>query len=175
VLGSIDEADWQTLDACLAQVPVAAPGLYRLSTASLSPGGEPPEILRDDMQSAPPQPWFKTAPGIFGLSVFGVVVGVVLLFSVAGAFLRLANRRHVPHQGTGPIAVRTPPNIPRAPALTQTGPYTIGASVQAQWADRWIPGQITSINSGGFSVMVKLQDPRFSFPIVLPTNQIRLR
>lgn len=175
VLGSIDEADWQTLDACLAQVPVAAPGLYRLSNASVSPGGEPPEILRDDMQSAPPQPWFKTAPGIFGLSVFGVVVGVVLLFSVGGAFLRLANRRDVPHQGTGPIAVRTPPNIPRAPALTQTGPYTIGASVQAQWADRWIPGQITSINSGGFSVMVKLQDPRFSFPIVLPTNQIRLR
>jgi hypothetical protein len=175
VLGSISEADWQLLDACLAQVPVAAPGLYRLSNANFSPGGEPPMIPRDEMDSAPPKPWFKTAPGIIGLSVLGVVVGVVLLFSVAGAFLRLASRRHVPRQGTGPITVRTPPNIPRTPAPTQTGPYTIGAAVQAQWAGRWIPGQITSINSGGYSVMVQLQDSRFRYPIVLPTNQIRLK
>jgi hypothetical protein len=175
VLGSISEADWQRLEAGLAQVPVAAPGLYRLSSASFSRGGEPPVIPRDEMDSEPPKPWFKTAPGIIGLSVFGVVVGVVLLFGVAGAFVRLASRRHAPRQGTGPITVRTPPNIPRAPAPTQTGPYTVGASVQAQWAGRWIPGQITAINPGGFSVMVQLQDSRFRYPIVLPTNQIRLK
>jgi len=50
-----------------------------------------------------------------------------------------------------------------------------GALVQAQWAGKWIPGTITKVNPGGFSVMVQLQDSRFRFPLVLSTNQVRLQ
>lgn len=50
-----------------------------------------------------------------------------------------------------------------------------GAAVQANWAGKWIPGTITEVNHGGFTVMVQLQDPRWKHPIVLSTNQIRLQ
>jgi hypothetical protein len=62
---------------------------------------------------------------------------------------------------------------PQQPA--QTGPFSVGSAVEADWAGGWVPGKITAVNYGGFSVMVQLEDGRFPQPIVLGTNQIRLK
>jgi hypothetical protein len=59
--------------------------------------------------------------------------------------------------------------------LTQTGDFMTGSAVSAHWGGKWVPGSIQSINPGGFSVMVQLDDPHFPLPIVLSTNQLRLR
>jgi hypothetical protein len=51
----------------------------------------------------------------------------------------------------------------------------VDGSVQANWAGGWIPGKITRIVAGGHAAMVKLEDARFPAPIVLSTNQLRVK
>ena len=123
-------------------------------------------------RSAPgvPTPWFRTTPAIIGLSVLGTLVGLVLLASVVVLIRGAAHRRAISHSGAG---MPRPPSRMQGPQ--QTGPFALGAAINAQWAGGWLPGKIVSINPGGFSAMVQLEDRRFPQPIVLSTNQLRLR
>jgi hypothetical protein len=183
VLGSISEQEWQNLDTCLAQVPVANPGLYRMwnpASKARSTTGCVPEGATD---FAPGRPWFKSTPGIVGISIVGAIVGLMFLVSFMGSASRWIAHREVTNQGISAPTAPPMPGIQRPPMATaarpfqptQAGPYTAGAGVSAQWAGRWISGKVVSINPGGFSVMVQLEDSRFPRPILLSTNQIRLR
>jgi len=170
VLGSVSEPEWQTLDAWLAQIPVARPGLYRMWGASSAVGVQP-----DENDIAPAKPWFKTVPAIIGLSILGAIVALIVGVQVLALVSRSMNHR-------GSISARmnsSPPpmmlNAPMPPQQpTQTGSYAVDGKVEANWAGGWVPGKITSINPGGFTVMVQLDDPRFPTPMLFPTNRIRL-
>lgn len=151
--------------------PVAAP-----------PRRIPPARVNPSDGVMPAKPWYKTIPAIVGFSVAGSIVGVVLLIAVLATASHWAmQRRSASHRPATPMI--SPPSRPAPPTPaaserwqpTQTGPYTSGANITAQWAGKWIPGTVVSINPGGFSVMVKLEDSRFPHPIVLSTNQLRLR
>jgi len=177
-LGSISESEWQRLDAHLTQVPIDRPGLYRLSGVSFAPPSgisSGSEIENDWPQ---PTPWFKTTPAIIFFCVFGGIATFIVLLSFAGTLLSSRNRYHGPVRPPTPgvpPAASTPRRAPGPPELKVTGPYAIGTSVQANWAGEWLPGKITSINYGGRSVMVQLQDHRYPVPMLLFTNQIRLK
>ncbi len=167
VLSSISEPQWQALDGWLAHIPVAKPGLYRMwemnSTAA-----------EGETDFAPPTPWFKTKPAVIGLSIFGVIVGLFVGVLALGALGGWMSHRQVkqPHPYTPPPAAR---ETSRPGEPTQTGPFAVGGKVEANWAGGWLPGKITRINGGGFSVMVQLEDSRWPMPLVLSTNQLRVK
>jgi hypothetical protein len=192
VLGSISEEEWQMLDLLLAQVPEAKEGLHRIRNIpgiNGSPNGWP-----DESTLAPPRPWFKSPAALFGFAAIILVTGVTLRTGVVGS----AAKRTPPEprfQRPATVAPFSPPagmpvarpaatapqpppipapGFPRTGPLTQTGPYAIGGMVEAHWVGGWLRGKITSINPGGYSVMVQLEDTRFPHPIVFSTNLIRL-
>jgi hypothetical protein len=147
----------------------ARPGLYRMWAAPGAPPapGQPPPLPR----AGAGKPWFSTTPAIIAFCLAG---GLVMLVLLSGLVVGLVHpTRH------GPTAPFTPPTRPPTAGRpwqsspTQTGPYAVGGGVEANWAGKWIPGKITRVNPGGYSVMVQLDDPRFRMPIVLSTNQIR--
>ena len=171
VLGSIPEPAWQDLDNCLAQVAVAKPGLYRIWDASSAAGAS-----QGETDFAPAKPWFKTTPAIIGLSVLGAIAALIVGLPVLGLVSRSMNHRNaISHRinPAPPPAMMNPPMMPSQP--TQTGPFAVDGKVEANWAGGWIPGKITSIHPGGFTVMVQLDDSRFPMPIMFPTNRIRLK
>lgn len=183
VLGSISEPEWQALDGWLAHIPVAKPGLYKLWEMNLAATGEAEP-------AAPAKPWFKTTPAIIAFSVIGAIFGLLLLAYVVGT-IGLHRMRQAPAYPTAPryaapaapgapppgVTVTAPTYAPPPPPATptQVGAFAVGGTVEANWAGGWIPGTITKINYGGHSMMVKLNDARFPFPIVLNTNQLRLK
>jgi len=172
VLGSIQEHEWQSLDNCLAQIPVAKPGLYRMWEVDSSAPVE--------TNFAPPKPWFKTTPAIIGLSIFGAFVGLFFGLQILASVARSMNHRNAstyhpapfPSSPTLPAAARHTA-MPGAP--TESGPYKVDGKVEANWAGGWKPGKITEINPGGFTMMVQLEDSRWPVPIVLSTNQLRVK
>lgn len=193
VVGSISESEWQALDGWLAHIPVAKPALYKLWEMNLAVTGEAEP-------AAPAKPWFKTIPAIIAFSVVGAIFGLVLLAYVIGTIglhrMRQAPANPTPPRYSAPAAsgtlpsgvtvttpthagnpsnapMPTPPLPPETPP--QVGAFAVGSAVQANWAGGWIPGTITKINYGGHSMMVKLNDARFPYPIVLNTNQLRLK
>jgi hypothetical protein len=196
VLGSISELDWRKLDVCLAQIPVAKLGLHHISPACLI-GLESDEINPPyetaEAGFAPTRPWFKSPAVMIGLAALGLVVGLILAASLVVAVMKPKHQQpypvHRPSTMHEPSA--RPPGMPDNPAArppqsmpgavrsstlpTQTGPYKADSKVEADLLNSWIPGKITQINPGGFSVMVQLEDERFPQPIVLSTNQIRLK
>jgi len=183
VLNSISEQEWQALAAWLAHLPDAKPGLHQLWKMNFAAAAE-------NEPAAPATPWFKTLPAIIAFSAAGVIFGLVLLAYVVGT-IGLHRLRHAPDYPPPPrfsapsvpdtppsgVTVTAPTHAPPLPpeTPTQVGAFAVGGVVQANWAGGWIPGTITKINYGGHSVMVKLNDPRFSFPIVLNTNQLRIK
>jgi hypothetical protein len=190
VLNSIPPIDWQALDEWLAGIPVAHPGLYRMWEMTKPDGSVAENYVM------PGTPWFKRKPAIIGLSIFGSFAALVLAFYLLGIFLNWHNRHRAAPVSPPPAAkMMTPPPVhfhhaapvePPAgtvataptPSAVSTGAaknYAADAAVLADWAGGWIPGTITKVNPGGFSVMVKLNDTRFPFPIVLSTNQVRLK
>jgi hypothetical protein len=92
---------------------------------------------------------------IMGLTIVGVV----------SRFSRRAPRPIPPN----PVQVNGSATGQPNPAVT----YAVGDKVEANWAGGWIPGKITQVNPGGFSVMVKLEDSRFPYPIALSVHQLR--
>jgi hypothetical protein len=179
VVGSISEQQWQALDTYLSQVPEARPGLYRMWNLAPAAAGHAEPVYSTG------RPWFRSAPAIVALTVFGSIIGLMLVVSVLGSFLRAMDARKAGRGRTIPPAppsmpqfereVPPPPFAPGPPRPTRAGPYAVGASVSANWAGQWTPGKIVSINPGGFTAMVQFEDQRFPQPILLPTNQIRLR
>jgi hypothetical protein len=131
----------------------------------------PPPIGSGGSNFVPAKPWYKTAPAIIGFSVVGGAVGLVILMVVLGAVSRFIRRS--PRTTAPPPPGRS--TMPGGAGIAQTGPFTLGGSVEANWGGKWTVGKITAINPGGFTVMVQLEDARFPHPIVLSTNQIRLR
>lgn len=192
VLSSIPEEEWQLLDACLARLPDRKPGLHHIGNlyeANGDGGG-----FAGTVPSVPPRPWFKSPAAIFAFVAFGLVAVMFLFLGIAAFVAQKMNHREppIPRPGlatpmsrptmppmTRPQPAMPPPqfvsNAPPFAAPTQTGPYAVGSVVEANWAGGWIPGKITRINPGGFSVFVQLDDPRFPQPIVLGTNQLRLK
>jgi hypothetical protein len=168
VLGSISEPEWQTLDGWLAHIPVAKPGLYRMWEAVAADGSVQVEAAGDSST-----PWFKTKPAIIGLSIFGVIVGLFVGLHVLGSVAGWMNHRNATSHRARPAPSSSSLNAPKPWEPTQTGPFVVGGKVEANWAGGWTPGKITSINGGGFSVMVQLEDSRWPTPIVLSTNQLR--
>jgi hypothetical protein len=145
----------------------------RRSTSGTSFPAGPPPLTGGYCPGDQPEfkPWFKTVPAIVGFSIAGTLVALVVLVGILGWVGR----------GRGHRATMLPPTSPRTSQAasmppgqpTQAGLYTVGQRVEARWAGKWIPGQITAINPGGFNVMILLQDSRFPQPIVLSTNQLR--
>jgi len=191
VLNSIPQSDWQALDEWLAGIPEAKPGLYKLWEMNFATAGEAEP-------TAPAKPWFKTIPAIIAFSVVGAIFGLVLLAYVIGTIglhrMRQAPANPTPPRYYAPTAPGTPPpgvtvtapahavnptnapmHTPPPETPTQVGAFAVGTAVQANWAGGWIPGTITKINYGGHSMMVKLNNARFPYPIVLSTNQLRLK
>ncbi len=182
VFGSISEQQWQALDTYLSQVPEARPGLYRMWNLAPAASGQVPA----EATYSAGRPWYRSTSAIIVFAVCGSVVGLMLAVALLGSLSRNVGFRR---SGRGPVTSPAPPPMPQVerpvppppsfppgpPRPTQAGPYTVGASVSANWAGRWTPGKIASINPGGFTVMVQLEDQRFPQPIGLPTNQIRLR
>ena len=175
VLASITEEEWQALDACLAQVPVGKPGLYRMWGAGFASPGQPEADLPHSVAVAPGKPWFKTTAALVGFSIVGGAVGLFILASVLRAAWRGSQHRGAgsPRVNAPPLPQTRPPGVPRPSELKQAGPYSVGGRVEANWTGRWIPGTITAINPGGFTLMIQLEDARFPRPIVLSTNQVR--
>lgn len=180
VLRSISLEKWQALDGWLAHIPVANPGLYemwKMNAAGATANAGPAEVFY-----APGKPWFKTTPAIIGFSVTGAVVGLLIaVLSIWNIWLH-RHRTAFPasHNTTMPAAPGqfSPARGASSPSpfdLKQTGPFAADTRVEANWGGSWIPGKITRVNPGGFSVMVQLEDRRFPHPIGLPTNQIRLK
>ena len=187
VLGSIPEEQWQMLEAGLARVPRATPGLHHIDLAGAG------NAMSGGVQSVLPKPWFASRVAILALVAFGLVVAMFGFLNLA-AFVAQSMSHHaspMTRPATSPPVPQAPmnppphvqPGVPPPPAVgaprpgqpTQTGPFSVGSAVEAKWAGGWIPGKITSINFGGFSVFVQLEDSRFPQPIVLGTNQIRLK
>jgi hypothetical protein len=106
--------------------------------------------------------FFPVNKALQGLRVMAallmVVVVALYLYGAHRARMRRAEMFHPPAPVSSPVTV---------------GPYNVGDKVQASWGGKWTSGKITTINPGGFSLMVQLDDPRFPQPIVLSTNQIR--
>jgi hypothetical protein len=100
------------------------------------------------------------------LGGFAGVIVLVLVVSVISRTLR--HRAGPPPPSLTASGVQTPPGQ-SAEIVT----YSVGERVQAKWANAWIPGTITAVNPGGFSMMVKLDDSRFPRPIVLSTHQLK--
>jgi hypothetical protein len=162
VLGSIPEGEWQKLDTTLARIPEARAGLYGMwdRTSNASPGMA--------------TPWFKPLPVIAGISIVAALAALLFLVMV-GPAIRRRNHQTITKPEIG-LPRETSSSVLRNRATqSQTGDFRSGSEVNAHWGGKWIPGTIKSINSGGFSVMVQLDDSRFPRPIVLSTNQIRLR
>jgi hypothetical protein len=192
VFGSISEEEWQMLDACLAQIPEAKLGLHHISPASLA------AVVAEEAQAAytstesgfaPTRPWYKSPVAV----IAGAALGIVAILTI-GSIIIVAMNRPKPHTSPFPThapAAMQPPMMPQAtppvqpsqnPAMTAqpaaaapAGQYAVGSAVEANWAGGWIPGKITRVNPGGFSVMVQLADTRFPHPIVLSINQIRMK
>ena len=205
VLGSISEREWQMLDACLAQIPEAKLGLHHISPASLAavaPAEDSLSYTSTETGFAPSRPWFKSPAAIFAFVGVGLIAAMMLTSVIIVALARPKNRptfpdhrpfttlapaapaaafgQSQPLQGAPatPSSAQAPQTVSRTtpPAtLTQTGPFAVDSQVEANWAGGWIPGIITRVNPGGFSVMVQLEDARFRHPIVLSTNQVRLK
>lgn len=172
VTGSITEEEWQALDAGLAQIAVAKPGLYRVSSANSAAATAPDGAPRNEPDFVPAQPWFKSKFAIIGLSVLGGILGLIIVVNVVA----LMSRRVHPRSAMPPSGLAMPPpaaNFASPQQPTQSGPFAVGGQVEANWAGGWILGTITSINPGGFTLMVQLQDARFPGPILLSTNQLR--
>jgi amino acid transporter len=123
----------------------------------------------------PGRAWYATPLAITCVAVgVGGILAVVAVV-VIGASVR--KRRQQTNTGTtyavtGPNASQTRNQLSPVPSPS---PFPAGTAVSAHWGGKWVPGIVTSVNGGGFSVMVQLDDPRFRQPIVLSTNQIRLR
>jgi len=101
----------------------------------------------------------KVLQGLGAIVALLVVAVVALyLYGAHRARMRRAETFHPPVPASSPVTA---------------SPYNIGDKVQANWGGKWTSGKITTINPGGFSLMVQLDDPRFPQPIVLATNQIR--
>ena len=175
VLGSIPEREWQNLDSNLSQIPEARVGLYRLWDTKLNAAPGMKATAGRTPMSLAGTPWFKTASAIAGFSVVVVLAVLLVLVSVVGSAMRRKNNQIVARPKIN-ISREPSPTVTRNRApLSQTGDFLTGSAVSAHWGGKWIPGTIKSINPGGFSVMVKLEDPRFPHAIVLSTNQIRVR
>ena len=191
VLNSISQSEWQALDEWLAGIPEAKPGLYKLWEMNYA-------ATNEAEPAAPTKPWFKTLPAIIGFSVVGAIFGLGLLVYLIGVIglhrMQHGSANSVPPKFFAPAAPGTPPpgvtvtapthaiNSTNAPMHTpppetpsQIRAFAVGGAVQANWAGGWISGTITKINYGGHSLMVKLNDARFPYPIVLSTNQLRLK
>jgi hypothetical protein len=172
VLGSIQEHEWQSLDNCLAPIPVAKPGLYRM--------WEVDSAAPVETNFAPPKPWFKTTPAIIGLSIFGAFVALIVGSQILASVARLMNHRNASTYHPAPFPSAPTPSAAAAmntlkPSETaRAGSFTVGGKVEANWAGGWKPGKITEINPGGFTMMVQIEDSRWSNPIVLSTNQLRV-
>ena len=121
------------------------------------------------------KPWYQTTGGIVGLSVGGGIVGLLLLLLVLAVVSNLVRRHPAPPPPATDAVSPPPPSVRGGNELTQAGPFSVGTRVEAHWGGRWVPGKVTRVNPGGFSLMVQLEDARFSHPIVLSTNQLRLR
>jgi hypothetical protein len=133
------------------------------------------------------QPWYKTTVAIITFSAVGLIAALMVVSFIFGTVASHRSRPSFPDSRpgytrpqAGPPRSFSPPSQPSPggsfPAQpTQTGPYSVGSKVEANWAGGWIPGQVTRLNPGGFSVIVQLNDRRFPNPIVLSTNQLRLK
>lgn len=120
--------------------------------------------------------------------ILSIIGGLVLLVVLAfvGLFIlgwmRSRQRIQPPQFST---AIQRPANVNTSiPPSTNVvhlgreperiGPYEVGTKVLASWGGRWIPGKVTKLNIGGFSLFVQLEDARYPHPLVLSTNQISL-
>lgn len=196
VFGSISEQEWQKLDAGLAQIPEAKLGLHHLSPASLAAvvsAEDQPAYASTETGFAPSRPWYKSPAAIFAFVAAGLIAAMMLTSIIVVTIARPKNRPVFPdHQPAvaqppvvpqptfaqppqNPTVATQPTPIPPTAPATPTGHYAAGSAVEANWAGGWIPGKITRVNPGGFSVMVQLADARFPHPIVLSINQIRLK
>ena len=170
VVGSIPEQEWQAFDGYLSQIPEARPGLYRMWQAAAAQG---------QAASSPGRSWFQTPMAKF----LGVTFIIVFVLGGLSSLVRSVVSRHgmpKPMQSAIPPSMPQPGNpaspAPGNPMRAGAGPtYTVGESVEAFWPGKWTPGKIVSINAGGFSMMVQVDDARFPQPIVLSTNQLRPR
>ncbi len=196
VFGSISEQEWQKLEACLAQMPETKLGLHHLSPASLAavvPAEDQLAYASTETGYAPPKSWYLFPAAIFAFVVVGLIATLMLTSIIIVAIARPKNRPVFPdHQPAfaqptvvapptfaqppqNPTMATPPTPIPPTAPAAQTGQYAVGSAVEANWAGGWIPGKITRVNPGGFSVMVQLADARFPHPIVLSIKQIRLK
>jgi hypothetical protein len=172
VMGSITEEEWQALDAGLARIAVAKPGLYRVSSANSAAATAPDGAPRNEPDFVPAQPWFKSKFAIIGLSVLGGILGLMFVVNVVALMSRRVDHRSA-MPPPGPAMPSPAANFASPQQPTQSGLFAVGGQVEANWAGGWILGTITSINPGGFTLMVQLQDARFPGPILLSTNQLR--
>jgi hypothetical protein len=53
--------------------------------------------------------------------------------------------------------------------------FTVGSRVSTQWGGKWISGTIEKVNPGGYTFMVRMDDPKFRNALVFATNQMRLQ
>lgn len=118
---------------------------------------------------------FPTRQVVWGLGITSAVVIVALLGIIAYG-------SHRSHRGTATLNPNVPVSAPNPgsdnsppSSSTNAGPYNVGDEVAANWGGKWTPGKITTINPGGFTLKVQLEDPRFPHPILLSTNQIRVQ
>ncbi len=168
VVGSIPEQEWQAFEAHLSQIAEARPGLYRMWQAAAAQG---------QAAISPGRAWFQTPMA----KNLGVTFVIVFVLAGLGPLLRAVVSRH---RAPRPLGYTIPSSLPQPASPANPGPgnslyagpgstYTVGESVEAFWPGKWTPGKIVSINPGGFSMMVQVDDARFPQPIVLSTNQIR--
>jgi hypothetical protein len=172
--------------------------LHHLPPASLAAvvsAEDQPAYTSTETGFAPPRAWFKSPAAIFAFVAVGLIAAMMLTSIIVIAIARPKNRPvfsgYQPAGAQPPVAPHptfaqppqnpagtpqpTPTPIPPTAPTTQTGQYAVGSAVEANWAGGWIPGKITRVNPGGFSVMVQLADARSPHPIVLSINQIRLK
>lgn len=145
-------------------IALAFGGFYLLKNSGPS-AAYPPTLSAE-----PRLPWHKTKPAkILFISAAAILAlfGCLVILSVS---TRLLRRSTAP--APRPSSAR--PDF-GPPSLARTGPYELDSQVQARWAGKTIPGRITRINPGGFTVMVQLEDPRFPHPILLSTNELKPR
>jgi hypothetical protein len=142
------------------------------------PGSVPPAFepeTRGNQQYLPGGPRPSRTPWLIAIACFAVGAAVLGLAVLGGGFLWVQHHKEVRE-----YSPQIEPAVPdsarqrlRGPA--EAGVYREGSSIDARWGGKWIPGKIKSINPGGFTVMVQLEDEHLSHPIVLSTNQIRLQ
>ena len=117
----------------------------------------------------------ETAPSSVAKPVILVIgsISILAVVVIIGLALIGANRKSKRNLAAPIPAQNAPVDFPPPSGATNSGTYSVDQRVVAHWGGKWIPGKITTINSGGFTMKVQLEDPRFLHPILLSTNQIR--